>query len=142
MESKKEALQKLAAQAGLFFFYDTTCPYCVRQARHLKAFLDEYPFFIVKAITMNGELLPEFPEAIPDNGIAARLGITAHPAIFLAYPPDRFERVATGLVTPGELRDKLLLYTGESPGLSPNIDTKETSLLDAVNSGGNPWSDR
>ncbi|MBI4595063.1 MAG: conjugal transfer protein TraF [Candidatus Tectomicrobia bacterium] len=141
-ESKKEALRKLAAQAGLFFFYDTTCPYCVRQAKHLKTFLDEYPFFIVKSVTMNGESLPEFPEAALDNGIAARLGVTSHPAIFLAYPPDRFERVATGLVTPGELRDKLLLYTGQSSEDSPHLDTKETSFLDALNSGGNPWSDR
>ncbi|MBI4595238.1 MAG: conjugal transfer protein TraF [Candidatus Tectomicrobia bacterium] len=141
-ERKKEALQKLGGESGLLFFYDTTCPYCVRQAKHLKSFQLDYPFFVVKAITMNGEVLPEFPDSVPDNGIASRLGITAHPAIFLAFPPDRFERVATGLVTPGELRDKLLLYTRDQmPGLA-NPDMEESLLLNELNAGGGQWSKR
>ena len=116
-KEKKEALERLSADAGLLFIYDTTCPYCVRQAKYLKMFIDEHPSFIVKAVTMNGEIVAEFPDSVKDNGISARLNVTEHPAIFLMYPPDRFERVSTGLITPDELKDKLLLL--QMPDASP-----------------------
>jgi conjugal transfer pilus assembly protein TraF len=109
-EKERDILYELSREAGLFFFYSASCPYCERQARHLKRFLSEYPFFIVKPVTMDGGVFEEFPETVPDNGISVRVGVEKVPAIFLAFPPDRFERISTGLLTAEELKRRLILY--------------------------------
>ena len=109
-EKEKDVLYELSREAGLFFFYSASCPYCERQAKHLKRFLSEYPLFIVKPVTMDGGVFEEFPETVPDNGISLKLGVEKVPAIFLAFPPDRFERISAGLLTAEELKRRLILY--------------------------------
>jgi conjugal transfer pilus assembly protein TraF len=106
-EKSKEAdrtIYDLSKRAGLFFFYKTTCPYCQRQAQYLKEFSDTYGFQ-VKAVSMEGGIYPEFPDALMDNGISVRLGVDRVPAVFLAFPDEkRFERLSAGIVTFAELR--------------------------------------
>ena len=104
-----EKLQSLKERAGLFFFYTTSCPYCPRQAQYLKLF-ENQTGFEVKAISLDGYILPEYPDAIADNGIATELNVKGVPAIYLALPPNTFERVATGIITPEELKRRLILY--------------------------------
>lgn len=108
-----EILYELSRKAGLFFFYDGQCPYCERQAYYLRRFMTENPFFVVKPVTLDGTVFPEFPETVRDNGISQRLGVTTVPSIFLAFPPDRFERISTGLVTTSELKRRLIWYAIE-----------------------------
>lgn len=109
-EKERDVLYELSREAGLFFFYSASCPYCERQAKHLKRFLSEYPFFIIKPVTMDGGIFEEFPETVPDNGISVKIGVEKVPAIFLAFPPDRFERISAGLLTAEELKRRLILY--------------------------------
>ncbi len=109
-EKEREILYELSREAGLFFFYSASCPFCQRQALHLRRFLSEYPFFALKPVTMDGSVLEEFPETVPDNGISARLGIEGVPALLLAFPPARFERISSGLLTAEELKRRLILY--------------------------------
>lgn len=117
LESRKvaegEILRELAGKAGLFFFYDGSCSYCERQAYHLKRFMSEYPYFTVKPVSLDGSVFAEFPNTSMDNGISQRLGVTTVPSIFLAFPPDRFERIASGLVTASELKRRLIWYASE-----------------------------
>lgn len=108
-----EILYELSRKAGLFFFYDGQCPYCERQAYYLRRFLIENPFFVVKPVTLDGTVFSNFPETVRDNGISQRLGVTTVPSIFLAFPPDRFERISTGLVTTSELKRRLIWYAIE-----------------------------
>jgi conjugal transfer pilus assembly protein TraF len=108
-----ELLRALSKRAGLFFFYKSTCPYCERQAGYLAQFLAKYPFFTVKAVSMDGGVLPQFPDTVADNGIAERLGVGTVPALFLAFPPDRFDRIATGLLNPQGIERSLVLYDQE-----------------------------
>jgi conjugal transfer pilus assembly protein TraF len=103
-------LQNLAQRTGLFFFYSATCPYCQRQALYLKEFQSKYPFFTIKPITVDGAAFAEFPDTIADNGLAQTLGVETVPSLFLAFPPDRFDRIATGPLTPDELERRLLSY--------------------------------
>jgi conjugal transfer pilus assembly protein TraF len=112
-EREREIIYELSKRAGLFFFYDGSCPYCERQAYYLNRFRLEYPFFVIKPVTLDGSVYPEFPDTLMDNGISQRLGVTTVPSIFLAFPPDRFERISTGLVTTGELKRRLIWYARE-----------------------------
>jgi len=115
-EKSREAdriIYDLAKQAGLFFFYRTTCPYCQRQAQYLKEFSDTYGFQ-VKAVSLDRGIYPEFPDALMDNGISVRLGVERVPAVFLAFPDEkRFERLSAGIVTFAELRQRILLHAKE-----------------------------
>jgi len=115
-EIEHEKLEELSREAGLFFFFSGSCPYCKRQAVRLRSFLKEHPSFVVKAVSLDGGILEEFPEADLDNGISKRLGVESVPAIFLAFPPDRFERISSGILATGELERRLLYYVEENQG--------------------------
>jgi conjugal transfer pilus assembly protein TraF len=106
-------LRALSKRAGLFFFYKSACSYCQRQAGYLAQFIAKYPFFTVEAVSMDGGVLPEFPDTVADNGIAERLGVGTVPALFLAFPPNRFDRIATGLLNPRGIERSLVLYDQE-----------------------------
>jgi conjugal transfer pilus assembly protein TraF len=113
VENRKDedkTVQEIAGRAGLFYFYRTTCPFCKRQVRYLKEFADRYGF-IVKAVSLDGGVYPEFQDALMDNGISIRLGVDQVPSIFLAFPDeDRFERLSSSLVTSAELKQRVLYY--------------------------------
>jgi len=110
---EQEILQGLSREAGLFFLYSSSCPHCERQALHLRRFMAEHPYFVVKPVSSDGGVLPEFPETMMDNGIFSRLGVDKVPSIFLAFPPDRFERISVGLLTADELKRRLIWYASE-----------------------------
>lgn len=112
-EREKEILYQLSRKAGLFFFYDGSCPFCERQVYYLKRFLAENPFFVIKPVSLDGTVFFEFPDTAMDNGISQRLGVSRVPSIFLAFPPDRFERVSSGLITTEELKRRLIWYALE-----------------------------
>jgi conjugal transfer pilus assembly protein TraF len=88
----------------LFFFYRSDCPYCHAFAPILKAFEARHGIQVV-AVGMDGGLLPAFPDARQDNGIATALQVSQVPAVFLAQP-------ASGTITPigfGVLSESQLL---------------------------------
>jgi conjugal transfer pilus assembly protein TraF len=88
----------------LFFFYRSDCPYCHAFAPILKAFEARYGIQVM-AIGLDGGVLPSFPHACQDNGIAAALQVSQVPAVFLAQP-------ASGTITPigfGVLSESQLL---------------------------------
>lgn len=118
-KKNKKIITDLAQKAGLFFFYTSTCPYCKRQVQHLKDFADTYGYE-VKAVSLDGGILPELPNSLMDNGISLRLGINKVPAIFLAFPDEnRFERLSAGIVTFSQLKQRVLNYAKE---IENNID--------------------
>jgi conjugal transfer pilus assembly protein TraF len=112
-EREREILYGLSKKAGLFFFYESSCPYCERQAYHLKRFMVENPYFVIKPVSLDGSVFDEFLDTVMDNGISQRLGVNMVPSIFLAFPPDRFERISTGLITADELKRRLIWYAKE-----------------------------
>jgi conjugal transfer pilus assembly protein TraF len=113
-KNEEDIIKDTAERAGLFFFYSSTCPYCEKQVGYLKEFSDYYGFRI-KAVSINGGTLPDFPDTLMDNGISVRLGVEKVPAIFLAFPDEkRFERLSAGLITFAELKQRVLSYAAET----------------------------
>jgi len=103
-----EYLRSMNHKVGLFFFFSSTCPYCQKQSKLLKVFSDTHGIR-VKAVTQDGRALPEFPDAVKDNGMGDQLGVTKVPVIFLAIPDEEFlVPVGTGLITMDDLRVRVL----------------------------------
>lgn len=87
-DRQAQAIKALAATHGLVFVFRGDCPHCHHFAPILKRFEQEFGFTVL-AISMDGRAIPEYPNARPDNGMAARLNATAVPALYLTAPATR-----------------------------------------------------
>jgi len=106
IKKEDEAMDYLAKNGGLFFFFSNSCPFCAVQAKILKVVQENYGVAIIP-VSLDGKCLPEFPSCKPDNGMARRLNIEYLPAIYLAIPPDTILPVSFRLITADELKDRI-----------------------------------
>ena len=106
-DSDTAAVRKLAATHGLVFVFRSDCPFCHRFAPVLKRFAQQHGLAVL-AVSLDGGSLPEYPDARPDNGIAARLNARAVPALYLTQPSRReFSVVGFGLMSDTDLLERL-----------------------------------
>lgn len=119
-------IKALAHEYGLFFFFRKNCPYCHHFAPIVKRFSQKYGWSVL-AISIDGGVLPEFPEARRDNGISARLHVSHVPAL-IAFHSKTKELIplAYGMVSENEIEERVLLWfsgsgslSSGSPGLNP-----------------------
>jgi conjugal transfer pilus assembly protein TraF len=62
----------------------------------------------VFAVSLDGRGLPDYPNAPPDNGIAARLNASVVPALYLTAPAKRDIRpVGFGVMAMNELVERI-----------------------------------
>jgi conjugal transfer pilus assembly protein TraF len=116
------AIVSLKNQAGIYFIHSSTCDSCRKQAAVLEEFSNKHGMSVFP-VTLDGGNLPEFPNAVSDNGMAAQLGVKSVPAIFLAFPADgRIERIAEGFIDRFDLERRLYNY-------AVPIDTEEVATL-------------
>lgn len=114
--AQADAVRALGRTEGLFFFYQASCPYCAAQAPILLRFARAYGLQ-VKAVSLDGSGLPEFPDAVPDNGLARQIGVSVTPAIFMANPRTRtITPVAFGIQSESELLERIHALTQARPG--------------------------
>jgi len=63
-------------------------------------------------VSLDGGVLPDFPNAVTDNGIAASLNVTVVPALFLAVPGSRqMTPIGFGLMAETELVERMHTLT-------------------------------
>lgn len=118
--SKKEniAIQKLAKTSGLFFFYRSSCPYCVRFAPILKDFAETYGLTVIP-ITTDGISLPEFPNSYADKGQAAKFQVKVEPALFIVNPyTHQAIPVSYGLTSEADLKRRILNIAEHAGGIN------------------------
>ena len=102
-----QTVRTLAATHGLIFVFRSDCPFCHRFAPILKRFEQDYGMTVL-AISLDGGTLPDYPDARPDNGMAARLNATAVPALYLTAPARREIRpVGFGLMSMSDLLERV-----------------------------------
>lgn len=105
-----QRIRNFAKSFGLFFIFKKECPYCHKFAPIVREFVDTYGFNY-KAISPDGSPLPEFPDAVADNGaiqIVNKRGI--YPALYLVNPnTGDVIPLANGLVNIDELRSNMKL---------------------------------
>ncbi len=104
---RNQAIGMVAKTDGLFFFFKESCPYCHTQAPILRNFAARYGVSVVP-ISMDGGMLPDFPNARPDVGWAQELGVTATPALFMVNPRTRqVVPLGFGVLTEEDIADRI-----------------------------------
>lgn len=95
--NSQKNVDKLAQEAGIFFFFRSDCPHCHKQVTSLLQLKEKYGFNVL-AVSIDGGTIPAIRDITRmDNGISARLGIKAVPALYLGYPDkDKFEPISQG----------------------------------------------
>jgi len=110
-----QTVRTLAATHGLIFVFRGDCPHCHRFAPILKRFEEEFGFTVL-AISMDGRSIPEYPNARPDNGMAARLNATAVPALYLTAPATRqIVPVGFGVMSMTDLVERIAALAQDAP---------------------------
>lgn len=101
-------LRELAGEYGLWFMFRSDCPVCHRFAPVLRGFSERYGFSVL-AVSLDGGILPDFPQPKFDTGIAEKLEVDLVPALFLVAPKQRsFNAVGYGYMSAEMLRQRLL----------------------------------
>lgn len=114
-ERQAQTIKSLAATHGLIFVFRGDCPHCHRFAPILKRFEKEFGFTVL-AISMDGRAIPEYPNARPDNGMAARLNATAVPALYLTAPATRqIVPVGFGVMSMTDLVERIAALAQDAP---------------------------
>lgn len=117
---RSTSVESLGRDHVLFFFYRSDCPYCHAFAPILKAFEARYGVQVV-AIGLDGGLLPSFPQARQDNGIAIALQVSQVPAVFLAQPASgTITPIGFGVLSESQLLERITIVTSpQSQALLP-----------------------
>lgn len=121
-KDKQEITNHLSKFTGLWFFYDSTCSFCVSQYQYLKDFRIKNNFKVMM-ISMDGKRLPNMDNneiILPDRGQAKKLRLRITPSIVLVAPPNNFYVISQGLMTQDSLLTKILLVADQT-----NLLTKE-----------------
>jgi conjugal transfer pilus assembly protein TraF len=109
---KRKRIEDLAQHYGLVFFFKAGCPYCHKYASFVKDFAERFGF-AVQAVSLDGGTLPEFPNPIIDQGLAARLQVKAVPALIAANPgAEQFFPLAYGFVAEEEILERMQMLFG------------------------------
>ena len=115
-----QTVRTLAATHGLIFVFRSDCPFCHRFAPILKRFEQDYGMTVL-AISLDGGTLPDYPDARPDNGMAARLNATAVPALYLTAPARREIRpVGFGLMSMSDLLERVAALSRDRTDANPS----------------------
>lgn len=116
LKERDGIVRKLAQTHGLFFFFKSSCPYCHAMAPMVRQFQMRYGVNVVP-VSLDGGTLPQFPNAIRDNGIAQTLGVTTVPATFMANPREKqIVPIGYGVMNIEEMADRIYQIVAVAPG--------------------------
>ncbi|MBW8308053.1 MAG: conjugal transfer protein TraF [Candidatus Paracaedibacteraceae bacterium] len=108
-EERRQAIQSLSQTHGLFFFYSSNCPYCHQFAPIVKMFAEQYGWDVL-AISLDERAIETFPNAVPDNGLAAQWNVTSLPSLFAVNPEtEDVIQVAQGMTSIDEMENRIMV---------------------------------
>ena len=104
---RTQIIKSLSENYGLFFFFSGKCAFCHHFAPIVRNFATKYGWS-VHAISLDGSVLPDFPNAVQDQGAAERLGVEGTPTV-LAVNPNTMEiiPIAVSMVSENELEERI-----------------------------------
>ena len=98
----------MARDNGILFFYRSDCPYCHAMTPILRQFASQYGLRVM-AVSLDNGPMEGYPDALPNNGIAERLGVTTVPAVFVMDTQSKsFKPVGYGVLSQSELENRFL----------------------------------
>lgn len=108
---------KLSRTYGLFFFYRGDCPYSRQFASIVKAFSAKHHWEVLP-ISLDGAILPEFPEARMDNGTSRALGVSSVPTLLAVEPQSgKVIPLSRGMNTHDQIEDRIRVLIIKRSGL-------------------------
>lgn len=144
MQDRDQLLRDLAQTHGLYFFFRRNCAYCHLQGPMLRQFQEKYGF-TVYAVTMDGGALPDFPNAVLNNGLAERvaesIGVPPEhfsvPAVVLARPSTReVVPIGFGAMTMDEMADRVASVVRLRDGAGGRAGRNVTAALVGADASG------
>ena len=104
---RAEKLKKLSLDHGLLFFYRGDSPYDKKQIPIINEVANRYGLYVIP-VSVDGQGLDAFENAVIDRGQADKLGVSFFPALLLVNPKSgRHSPVAYGLTTADVLQKRL-----------------------------------
>lgn len=92
-------IEQITKENGLYFFYEGSDNYSIKQAAIIKDFAKRYGFSFI-AISVDGVILDSLPQSRKDKGQAKALSVRSYPAIIMVNPKTgRTIPLAHGFVT-------------------------------------------
>ncbi len=116
--ARATVLKRLGRRYGLIYLGDAQCPACKVFGPLLRAFALRHGLDVL-AVSLTGAPLEGWPEAVPDEGRAARLGLTSRvvPAVFLYDTrTSRALPVSFGVVAEDQLAERIFALTTREVG--------------------------
>lgn len=130
----EKAAKKLAESAGLWFFYASSCEFCVKEAGVLKGLMNAYGFKVLP-IALDGLPLPgeAFPDFTIDRGQAKKLGVETTPALFLVKPGESGGalQLGQGLLSGDEIIKRAIALSYENGWLNDD-DYQDTLKVNPI----------
>jgi conjugal transfer pilus assembly protein TraF len=115
-EEKYKVISQLKERYGLFFFYSSKCPYCHQFSPILRVFMQHYGLEVMP-ISMDGGVLPDWPNTKFNKSQASSLGMAGKPVPAVLLFDSKTQEVipiSFGLVTVDELENRIVsLVTDE-----------------------------
>ncbi|EPW5280576.1 type-F conjugative transfer system pilin assembly protein TraF [Yersinia enterocolitica] len=105
---QRVAIQKVANQYGLFFFYRGHNAVDNLMASVISAFCNERGITLM-AVSVDGKISEYLPDSRPDSGQAERMQVTHFPATFLVDPKNqRWQPLAWGFMSHDDLDSQIV----------------------------------
>ena len=117
-EAREHALARLGERYGLIYLGHAGCAGCKVFGPLLRAFATRHGLDVL-AVSMSGEALEGWPEAVPDNGRAARLGLAGTPVpavVLFDTHTKRVLPVGFGVMAEDQLAERIFTLTALEPG--------------------------
>ena len=117
-QARDAALARLGERYGLIYLGHAGCAACRVFGPLLRAFASRHGLDVL-AVSLTGAALEGWPEAVPDNGRAARLGLGDAPVPALVLFDTKTKRVLPvgfGVMAEDEMAERLFALTALEPG--------------------------
>ncbi|WP_428098826.1 conjugal transfer protein TraF [Candidatus Rariloculus sp.] len=118
LAAQQEVLANLGERYGLIYLGDSHCAGCRVFGPLLRAFALRHGLDVL-AVSMTGEALEGWPEAVPDNGRAAQLGLVGAPVpavVLFDTETGEVLPVAFGVVAEDQLAERIYALTALEVG--------------------------
>jgi len=118
LAARRDALAHLGERYGLIYLGDAGCATCRVFGPLLRAFALRHGLDVL-AVSLTGEALEGWPEAVPDNGRAAELGLDGAPVpavVLFDTETGQVLPVSFGVVAEDQLAERIFVLTALEVG--------------------------
>lgn len=115
-QNRQNAVEQLAQQYGLFYFYRGSDPIDVQMAGVVADFAKSNGISLIP-VSVDGQVAATLPQSRPDTGQSRAMNITQFPALFLVEPKQKnYRALSYGFMTQDDLSKRFLnVATGFKP---------------------------